>query len=74
MTLELVLAVSAIINCIAAVASAVIATLSYLKNKKSEKRKPPSLDPLWRLHAKNSGDDRKKSGISFISIYYRKTH
>jgi len=35
MTLELVLAVSAIINCIAAVASAVIATLSYLKNKKS---------------------------------------
>ncbi len=35
MTLELVFAVVAIINCIAAVASAVIATLSYLKNKKS---------------------------------------
>lgn len=35
MTLELVLAVAAIINCIAAVASAVIAALSYLKNKKS---------------------------------------
>ena len=36
MTLELVLAVvAAIINCIATVASAVIATLSYLKNKKS---------------------------------------
>ena len=35
MTLELVLAVAAIINCIATAASAVIAALSYLKNKKS---------------------------------------
>ncbi len=35
MTLELVLAAATIINCIAAVASTVIATLSYLKNKKS---------------------------------------
>ena len=35
MTLELVLAAVAIVNCIAAVASAVVATLSYLKNKKS---------------------------------------
>lgn len=35
MTLELISAVSAIINYIAAVASAVVATLSYLRNKKS---------------------------------------
>ncbi len=35
MTLELVLAAATIISCIAAVASAVVATLSYLKNKKS---------------------------------------
>ena len=35
MTLELVLVVATIISCIATVASAVIATLSYLKNKKS---------------------------------------
>ena len=35
MTMELVLAVVAIINCIATVTSTVIATLSYLKNKKS---------------------------------------
>ncbi len=35
MTLELVLAATAVISCIATVTSAVIATLSYLKNKKS---------------------------------------
>ncbi len=35
MTLELVLEAATIISCIATVTSAVIATLSYLKNKKS---------------------------------------
>ena len=35
MTLELVLAVAAIISCLASVTGTVFAALSYLKNKKS---------------------------------------